>query len=243
MTNELARKLQIRPNHRVRLLNAPPEILGLLSPLPAGAAFDSEQGDVVLLFVQDQAQLNRWAAHAFSTPPHSVLWIAYPKRTGSLPTDLTRDAGWAPITKYGLRPVAQISIDDTWSAVRWRPDPGMDDDVILATQYRNDKAALLPIYHRLVELAQQLGDDVQVATRQSYVALARSKQFAVITPRRRDLLELGLKFVDPPASARLSPRTTGGSGSMTHSIALHAVEHVDAEIERLLGIAYGQTRP
>ena len=36
-------------------------------------------------------------------------------------TDITRDRGWEPVTAGGLRPVTQIAIDETWSALRWRP--------------------------------------------------------------------------------------------------------------------------
>jgi hypothetical protein len=36
-------------------------------------------------------------------------------------TDLSRDDFWELLTGAGLRPVTQISIDDTWSALRFRP--------------------------------------------------------------------------------------------------------------------------
>ncbi|GAB4459307.1 MAG: hypothetical protein OHK0037_04430 [Elainellaceae cyanobacterium] len=36
-------------------------------------------------------------------------------------TDLTRDIGWDVVTKAGLKGVAQVAIDETWSALRFRP--------------------------------------------------------------------------------------------------------------------------
>ena len=57
MSSELARKLQLRPNHRVRLLNAPPGTLDRLLPLPEGAACAPTQGEVAPLFVQDLSRI------------------------------------------------------------------------------------------------------------------------------------------------------------------------------------------
>jgi hypothetical protein len=49
-----------------------------------------------------------------------ALWFAYPKKTGSIRTDISRDAGWEPLVAADLLPVMQISIDETWSALRFR---------------------------------------------------------------------------------------------------------------------------
>jgi hypothetical protein len=49
-----------------------------------------------------------------------LLWFAYPKRSGAIRTDITRDRGWEPLTEAGFLPVAQVAIDPTWSALRFR---------------------------------------------------------------------------------------------------------------------------
>ncbi len=36
-------------------------------------------------------------------------------------TDLNRDSLWELLSGDGIRPVRQIAIDDTWSALRFRP--------------------------------------------------------------------------------------------------------------------------
>ena len=48
------------------------------------------------------------------------LWFAYPKKTGSIKTDLSRDHGWEPLVGKDLLPVTQVAIDSTWSALRFR---------------------------------------------------------------------------------------------------------------------------
>jgi hypothetical protein len=50
--------------------------------------------------------------------PGAVLWIAYPKRTGNIPTDLTRDEGWAGVWDMGFMGTASASIDDNWTGMR-----------------------------------------------------------------------------------------------------------------------------
>jgi hypothetical protein len=48
------------------------------------------------------------------------LWIAYPKKSGSILSDLTRDSGWEPVAALGLLAVTQVALDDDWSALRFR---------------------------------------------------------------------------------------------------------------------------
>lgn len=51
----------------------------------------------------------------------SVLWFAYPKGTSKIKTDIHRDILWMLSKEFGITAVAAISIDDTWSGLRFRP--------------------------------------------------------------------------------------------------------------------------
>jgi hypothetical protein len=51
----------------------------------------------------------------------SVLWFAYPKGTSKIKTDIHRDTIRITGEKYNITTVAAISINDTWSALRFRP--------------------------------------------------------------------------------------------------------------------------
>jgi hypothetical protein len=53
--------------------------------------------------------------------PDSVLWFAYPKGTSKIKTDINRDTIRVTGEEYGITTVTAISIDDTWSALRFRP--------------------------------------------------------------------------------------------------------------------------
>ncbi|GAB2982359.1 hypothetical protein GCM10027049_18680 [Mucilaginibacter puniceus] len=51
----------------------------------------------------------------------SVLWFAYPKGTSKIKTDINRDMLWKLGEEFGITSVAAISINETWSALRFRP--------------------------------------------------------------------------------------------------------------------------
>ena len=53
--------------------------------------------------------------------PDSVLWLAYQKGTSKIKTDINRDIIRNLAEDYGITTVTAISIDDTWSALRFRP--------------------------------------------------------------------------------------------------------------------------
>jgi len=53
--------------------------------------------------------------------PDSVLWFAYPKGTSKIKTDINRDTIRVTGEAFGITTVTAISIDDTWSALRFRP--------------------------------------------------------------------------------------------------------------------------
>lgn len=123
--NPLLRKMHIKPGQRLLLLNAPDGYLPRLQPLPEGVdLIQVPEGpvDAVHLFVKDKAELHQHASTAInSVKPGGLLWMSYPKKSSRVKTDLTRDIGWDVVTDAGWTGIAQVSIDDTWSATRFRP--------------------------------------------------------------------------------------------------------------------------
>jgi phage-related baseplate assembly protein len=107
-------KLQIRPGATLAVL-APPEG----SPV-TGDAVAPEAADAVLLFVRMRADLDGAEALLAAARADRLAWVAYPK-AGRLGTDLNRDRLAAALTALGVRPVRQVALDDTWSALRFRP--------------------------------------------------------------------------------------------------------------------------
>ncbi|HEY1455868.1 MAG TPA: hypothetical protein VGG31_05185 [Candidatus Dormibacteraeota bacterium] len=128
----LAKKLRIAAGQRVAVLNAPAGYPSLLEPGPGAIQTDVQaQGgfDAVQLFVKDVAQLRTLGPSAIrAVKPGGMLWITYPKGGEARgATDLPGAPGWmrrdvlGEITsETGYKPVAFVSVDDTWTALRFK---------------------------------------------------------------------------------------------------------------------------
>lgn len=124
-TTALLKKLLIKSGQRLIILNAPAGYWEELSPLPANIEVATQpEGlfDLVQLFVKDSAELTEFSPTALQiAKPTGILWITYPKGTAKVKTDLNRDILWKLLEPTGWRPVTQVAIDATWSAMRFRP--------------------------------------------------------------------------------------------------------------------------
>ena len=76
--------------------------------------------DVVVYFTTSRAELGRRFDKLKRTlGPADGLWIAYPKKSSSIETDLTFDAVQEIGLGAGLVDNKSIAFDDDWSAVRF----------------------------------------------------------------------------------------------------------------------------
>lgn len=75
----------------------------------------------VPLFVRTGAELEEGVEPVLAAAnAGGPAWVAYPK-AGQLGTDLNRDTLANAMRAKGVRPVRQVSIDEVWSALRFRP--------------------------------------------------------------------------------------------------------------------------
>jgi hypothetical protein len=117
---DVADKLQLKPESSLTILGAP---RGLQTKLADGIRRrrDAAQADAVLAFAASAADLTGVAAPALAAAREDRLaWIAYPK-AGQLGTDLNRERLAIAARDHGVQPVRQVSIDEVWSALRFRP--------------------------------------------------------------------------------------------------------------------------
>ncbi|HUZ86509.1 MAG TPA: hypothetical protein VNF26_06110 [Candidatus Baltobacterales bacterium] len=128
----VAKKLRLALDHKVVVLNAPEGYVARLRPGPAHvrtALEPQETYDVVQLFVGDVEELRRFGREAVGAlKPNGLLWITYPKtgKTGGA-TDLSPTPWWMRrevlgevTSETGYKPVAFVSIDDQWTALRFK---------------------------------------------------------------------------------------------------------------------------
>jgi hypothetical protein len=117
---DISAKLQLKPGQRLATVaetDAAPAITGTA----VAAAESPAAAEAVIAFVLTRAALDTVAVPAIDAARQDKLaWIAYPKGR-QLGTDLNRDSLAAALAGQGVQPVRQISIDDTWSALRFRP--------------------------------------------------------------------------------------------------------------------------
>jgi hypothetical protein len=115
----LAEKLLIKPNTTVWSSHA--TRLDLIQPLPENVrSVDRlEQATTALVFADDAGALRDiLTAHKEQLARPSSFWVAYPKANRA---DLNRDSLWPILGEYGIRPIGQVSVDEGWSAMRFRP--------------------------------------------------------------------------------------------------------------------------
>jgi hypothetical protein len=120
----LAKKLGIKPGHRVALMNAPEYFERALRGLPADVTPTRDPGgrsrfDVVVLFVPDAAALRARLARALQRlDPHGALWVSWPKKSSPLYRDLTEDGIRAAALAAGVVDNKVCAVDADWSALR-----------------------------------------------------------------------------------------------------------------------------
>lgn len=120
----LPKKLGIAEAHRVALLGAPEGFDGTLGPLPPAVTTSrslagKQPFDVMLLFVTSRADLARRMPQARARmKPAAGLWVAWPKKTSGVTTDLSEDVVREVALAIGLVDNKVCTIDDVWSGLR-----------------------------------------------------------------------------------------------------------------------------
>lgn len=126
MEDKLAKKLRLQDGLKVLVLNAPEEYQFWIDQWADNLFLDSVPDgryDFVLVFVRDSEEYNTFCDMALEAVSYDGLfWMSYPKKSSGMKSDLSRDVLWEMMKSTGFRPVTQVSIDKTWSALRFRPE-------------------------------------------------------------------------------------------------------------------------
>ncbi len=109
-----------------------------------------------------------------------------------------------------------------------------EGDALVDAIYAGPKASIRPFHDRVIAIATGFGGDVELAPKQTYVALRRSKQFGTVGPVSGGRLEIGLNLKGVPAAGRLET----SSGMCTHRVRLATPMELDDEVVGWLRDAY-----
>jgi len=116
----LLKKLKFKGNGVV--VNAPDQMKEKFEQNGFSTILANEGNANVLVFVMDKQECLGFLqtclkALIYDTP----FWIAYPKQSSKVKSDINRDSLWELAQAFGIETVTAISIDETWSALRFRP--------------------------------------------------------------------------------------------------------------------------
>ncbi|MEO5681600.1 MAG: hypothetical protein ABIQ88_03105 [Chitinophagaceae bacterium] len=105
------------------VINAPEVIGAALVKIGFKTAFEKKSKSAnTLVFINNNKEYTGFLKNDLKNiEPDSVLWFAYPKGTSKIKTDINRDTIRVTGETYGITTVTAVSIDDTWSALRFRP--------------------------------------------------------------------------------------------------------------------------
>lgn len=123
MDTAIFNKLKVKPGMTATVLYAPPEY----PDFEGFSDVKDEKDDFVHLFIASKAEfVERFADAADAVAENGLFWISYPKAVGKQKVDINRDSLWDLLLPRGWHPVAQVSLSDTWSAMRLkRNEPDM----------------------------------------------------------------------------------------------------------------------
>jgi hypothetical protein len=119
----LAKKLGIKPGAAVAFPGAPEDLSAVLGELPAGVRVRSRLGgrlNVIVLFVTRHAELaRRFPIAVKSLDADGGLWVAWPKKSSGVATDLSFEVVQRTGLDDGLVDNKIAAVDDTWSGLRF----------------------------------------------------------------------------------------------------------------------------
>ncbi len=123
----LLEKLNYKGQERIALINVEENFKATLSADLKDVRIDSEIDPrfpygFIILFVRNSGEVEDYAPGVVhNLIADGVLWICYPKKSSrNYKSDVDRDHGWKTLNNSGLHGVRMISIDDDWSALRFR---------------------------------------------------------------------------------------------------------------------------
>jgi hypothetical protein len=78
----------------------------------------SRKLDFALIFAVSENQLNSILSDIMGAMKEETrLWVAHPKLTSKISTDLNRDSSWNKLNDIGYEAVETVSLDHVWQAI------------------------------------------------------------------------------------------------------------------------------
>lgn len=124
MSQTVCEKLQLADEKNLLIQGLPSSIEKQFSKLSFAKnmtpLLKSRKIDFALVFAVNENQLNGILNDVMpSLKDDSKFWVAYPKATSKIATDLCRESSWNRLTCAGYESVERVELDHVWSAMRF----------------------------------------------------------------------------------------------------------------------------
>jgi CheY-like chemotaxis protein len=118
----LVQKLGIKEGTTIAVLDAPEGIDATIGPLPDGVVLyhgnPGRGSDMTIWFTVFRVQLEQRFAAIADVVGEGTLWMAWPKRSSGVETDISEDVVREVALPAGWVDTKVCAIDDTWSGLR-----------------------------------------------------------------------------------------------------------------------------
>jgi len=119
----LPKKLGIKENQRIALVNKPASFQKQLGALPTNTHVVSKLTaplDLVVLFVESERALaKQFPAIAKKISTNGMIWVAWPKKSSGVSSDLSFELVQRIGLDCGLVDVKICAVDEVWSALKF----------------------------------------------------------------------------------------------------------------------------
>jgi len=117
---ETLQKLRINVSQTLWAINLPSDCFHLFETLDIKQKLSGKTPvGQLILFAEDSSVLARWIPLlAGYVTSHTLFWIAYPKKTGAITSDLIQMKPWDIVFQSGYRGQTSVSVNNDWTALR-----------------------------------------------------------------------------------------------------------------------------
>ena len=124
MSQILFEKLQLADQKNLLIQGLPSSIEKLFNKLSYAKnvtpLLRSRKIDYAMIFAVNESQLNGILEEVMpALKEDTIFWIAFPKITSKIVTDLNRECSWQRLTTAGFECVDQVTLDHVWTATRY----------------------------------------------------------------------------------------------------------------------------
>jgi hypothetical protein len=121
--NPVLKKLGVKEQSPILIINAPEEYKEIIGDISSEIHTEiNGKYKFIQIFAKELSEAKEIAGKAIKAlDGDGHLWFCYPKGTSKkYKSDINRSKAWEVFAPYEFEPVSQVSIDDDWSAMRFR---------------------------------------------------------------------------------------------------------------------------